>query len=153
MTILTQLHEAVNSDGLTVSEAIDKIIPGADVAYWQRRLANYNPGEKTKKRKPRRRSGGKNRRTFRASQVLSGAELQTYDRHTATSELIARVNDTPTDGPQPDPQGGWQVILNGEPVCWPDDEESARRIYHDIGLPDEPIIWNVNGQTRLLEVI
>jgi len=60
------------------------------------------------------------------------------------------VNGLPLDGPRPDPQGGYVVLVNGIEMAWSDTPDQAERSYHE--LVREPILWTVNGQTRLLQV-
>jgi len=56
------------------------------------------------------------------------------------------------DGPAPDPQGGYQVVINGEPCMWFDAPEEASRAYHDYYEPT-PVFWTFAGQTVELEAI
>ena len=82
MSIISELHAKVNS-GMNLTAAIDQIVPGADPAYWQRRLANYDPAAKSNRRTARRKAGSSRRKksTFAASQVLVGlAMVETVER-------------------------------------------------------------------------
>ena len=135
------------------SGSIVQVPEGADPTAFRKlqeariRLA-ANP--KKAKTKPSPRSG-KPRKTFNyAAQVLSGAELQTNHRAAATAELVERVNN-PDDPVEPDPQGGYLVLINGDPTIWADTPTDAQRCYEDYHTP-RPIIWRVAGQTVDLEV-
>ena len=98
MNILADLHQKINS-GLTLQEAIDQIIPGADPTFWAAKVANYDPTTpKPKRKKSRRKSSRKSsKRTFQASTVLakmslSTAEEQAEQRGGAMAEQLDQVN-------------------------------------------------------------
>ncbi len=93
MTIIAKLHAEVNS-GKTLAEAIEQIIPGADLAYWQKRLANYDPNAKPAKRKRSSSRSRKATRNFRASTVLARMTITETEQRigNAMAEQVNRVN-------------------------------------------------------------
>ncbi len=93
MSIIAQLHQAINN-GKTLAEAIDTIVPGADLAYWQKRLANYDPNAKPAKRKRSRSRSRKATRNFRASAVLARMTVTETEQRigNAMAEQVTRVN-------------------------------------------------------------
>ena len=97
MSIISDLHTLVQT-GLTLQEAIDQIIPGADPTFWASKVANYDPtAPKPKRKKSTRRSRKSNKRTFQASQVLNQMSLSTADQQAeqrggAMADLVNRVN-------------------------------------------------------------
>lgn len=153
MSILSQI-KALHKQGKTPAQIADEL-GDADPKWVARQIKNIDT---PKKRKPRRRSrpSGKTTKTFRASQVLSsGAEIQTRRRAGAMAEQVSRVNEqesTNLDGVQPDPQGGYTVLVNGEEVSLTDDPDSAWQAYHAYYNDPLSIPWTVGGQTVWLEV-
>ena len=133
--------------------SIVQVPEGADPAAFRKlEEARIRLAANPKKAKPRksipRRASGKPRKTFNyATQVLSGYELQTAHRAAATAELVERVNDPV----EPDPQGGYLVLINNEPTLWANTPTDARRSYDDYHT-SRPIIWRVAGQEIDLEV-
>lgn len=93
MTITARLYALVQA-GATVAEAVEQIVPDADVAFWERRLANYDNPRKRKRRRSRRRRRRAGKRTFQASQVLSrpGYFEQETARGRSLAELADRAN-------------------------------------------------------------
>lgn len=93
--ILTQILDLINV-GQPLAQAVETVIPGADVATWERHIARAQtaPTKPQKKQQNRRRSSG-SRKTFAASSVLalSGFERQGRKQAEATVELIERKND------------------------------------------------------------
>jgi hypothetical protein len=94
--ILTQILDLINT-GQSVAQAVETVIPGADVATWERHIARAQttpaPAKPQKKQQNRRRSSG-SKKSFAASSVLalSGAERQGRKQAEATVELIERKN-------------------------------------------------------------
>ena len=85
--ILTQLKDLINL-GFTVEQAVLTVVPGADVSFWQRVIANEaakqtNP-KKTKKQTKRSGSRKPSKRSSYASMQSALAW--------STVELIERVN-------------------------------------------------------------
>ncbi len=146
MTILSQLHRLVNS-GHTLESAIDLVIPGADPTFWERKLATYDPNApKPKRRRSRSRSRKTNKRTFRASSVLTKTTLSTTRqaeaRAKATAELVKRVND------QADPETVEVTTPTGQHQIL-----EIRRDYHiPTQLESRPILWQFGDQIIELEV-
>lgn len=95
MTITARIHALVQA-GASVAEAVEQIVPGADVAFWTRRLANYRPGPAPRRRRQRRRLRRRvvGKRTFRASQALArpGYFEQESTRGRSLAELVDRAN-------------------------------------------------------------
>ena len=144
MSILADLYQAVNT-GQTLQQAIDAIIPGADLKFWERKLANYDPNAPRPKPHRSRRSSRKasSKRTFRADSVLALSTTQQAEvRARATTELVERVNNEtdPETVEVTTPTGGYQIL-------------EVRRNYQIPGqLESRPILWQFGGQTIELEV-
>lgn len=141
---------------ITLSNGQIVAVPeGADPkAFRKYAEAKLQQKSSPKKRSPRRRrSSGKTRKTFRAAQVLSGAEIQTRDRGRAVAEQLDRINSTEEstelDGVQPDPEGGFVVRIDGKEIAWMDDTPSAWQVYHNAATE---IPWTFGGQTIWLKV-
>ncbi|MCG3208595.1 MAG: hypothetical protein FOGNACKC_02206 [Anaerolineae bacterium] len=82
--ILAQIRSLINS-GRTLAQAIETIVPGADVAYWQRQLNRPAAAKKPKRKHSKRSSSRKPSKRFNyAAQVTA--------RGQAMAELVERAN-------------------------------------------------------------
>lgn len=147
-TILAQLHSLVNNEGMTVEQAVEQILPGADPKFWEHKLANYDPNAPKPKRRKRRRSSTRRRprkRTFRADAVLSRTTLSSAEESReqeaeAMAELVKRVNRSETV--EVIDRSGERRIL-----------EVSRQYRLKGELENRPILWRrPGGQVISLEV-
>jgi hypothetical protein len=97
MSIISEIHSLVKNDGLTIEQAVEQRVPGADPKYWRKRLENYSPAAPPKPRKKTksRRSTYRSTRKWAAASILStgsGFFSQREARGRATAELVDRVN-------------------------------------------------------------
>jgi len=94
--ILTQILNLINS-GHSVAAAVEAVVPGADVATWERHIARYSTAPQSKPKAKRKsnksRSGQSSRRFQQTVSVLSWTERQERERGQATVELVERTND------------------------------------------------------------
>ena len=173
MSSISKIYELVNQDGLTIEQAIEQVVPGADVAQWENILKRYTPHKKPSKKSSSRRTH-RSTKTWRASSVLSrpNALAQQDSRAQATAELVTRANDNPPeelptqsieflirDGVHPynDPEDEfyWVVIVDGDEVAWAETRQQAERSYEELTTPDlEPrsILVTCGNQLHVLEV-
>lgn len=98
---VAELHKMVKQ-GMTLEAAVEQLWPGADPAYWRRRLARYEPQAEppARPKRKRRRAPARrvNKRTFKASAVLGSMSIsakEQQDRRTAkgTGEAVDRANE------------------------------------------------------------
>lgn len=101
MSIVAELYTLVNVEKIPLAQAVEQIVPGADLAYWQKRLATYNPNAcPSKRRKKQTRNTRRiQRTTFRADAVLARSSYasQQSGQNQASSQLVERVNEEPTE--------------------------------------------------------
>lgn len=122
MSILSRLRQLI-STGNTLQQAVDIVVPGADVAFWEAAV-NRSPEESKPKRRSTRRAPAR-RRPGRTTLPATSATAQATERGRATVELVGRVN-----GHEPDGGNSW----GGGPVdC-------------------QAILVNLPGECRVLEV-
>jgi hypothetical protein len=99
----------MNTCNLTIEEAVEQMVPGADPSFWEDAVKNYNPNKATRKKsKSRRRSPRhiySSTRRWRADSVLSHPSFfeQQRTQGQAMAGLVNRANGN-DDGRQEKPQ-------------------------------------------------
>ncbi|MCG3208613.1 MAG: hypothetical protein FOGNACKC_02224 [Anaerolineae bacterium] len=84
--ILTQILNLINL-GHPLAAAVEAVVPGADVAYWQRQLNRPAAAKKSKRKNSKRSNSRKpSKRINYAAQVTA--------RGQAMAELVERANGT-----------------------------------------------------------
>lgn len=99
-SILTQILSLINL-GQSLPQAVETVVPGADVTYWQRQIARQDA---PKQAKPKRKSS-KRSYTPKPSKKSQYARMQSVLAR-STAELVERVN------------GGEPRFVNGNLEVW-----------------------------------